>query len=94
MKHTHLLASALTLATLSAQLWAHSANEAAPKTDSGWTAQLSAIAPLAPSSTAPRLSTGNAPGRPRQTGQTLVFGSAPYSTAQEQNILLRVLSWT
>jgi len=36
MKHTHLLASALTLATLSAQLWAHSANEAAPKTDSGW----------------------------------------------------------
>jgi lysophospholipase L1-like esterase len=36
MKHTHLLAGALAVATLAAHLWAHSANEPAPKTDSGW----------------------------------------------------------
>src|SRR5215469_10150433 len=38
--------------------------------------------------------TGRAPGRPRQTGQVCVFGSAPNSTGEAQNILERVLSWT
>ena len=32
------------------------------------------------------LATGNAPGRPRQTGQVCVFGSAPNSVEQPQNI--------
>jgi hypothetical protein len=35
--------------------------------------------------------TGRAPGSPRQTGQTRVFGGAPSkSVAQAQNILLAV----
>ena len=38
--------------------------------------------------------TGRAPGRPRHTGQTLVLGSAPNSTAQPQNIFDRVRSST
>ena len=38
--------------------------------------------------------TGSAPGKPRHTGQVCVFGAAPYSTGQPQNILLRVLSCT
>src|SRR5438270_5891242 len=38
--------------------------------------------------------TGNAPGKPRQTGQVCVFGSAPNSTGEAQNIFERVLSWT
>ena len=41
--------------------------------------------------------TGSAPGSPRQTGQTWVFGGAPSKSAeQEQNILLAVLGrqWT
>src|SRR4029078_10823429 len=38
--------------------------------------------------------TGNAPGSPRQTGQVCVFGSAPNSTGEPQNILDRVLSCT
>jgi hypothetical protein len=38
--------------------------------------------------------TGNMPGMPRQTGQTLLFGDAPaYSREQPQNILLAVRSW-
>ena len=44
------------------------------------------------SSTASRLNTGRAPGRPRQTGHTLVFGSAPKPVGQPQNILVRVPS--
>ena len=42
------------------------------------------------SSTAWRLSTGRAPGRPRHTGQTLVFGGAPKLVGQPQNIFVRV----
>jgi hypothetical protein len=56
--------------------------------------QWSASAALIASSTACRLSTGSAPGRPRQTGQTFVFGSAPNSTGQPQNIFVFVPSWT
>ena len=40
------------------------------------------------------LTTGSAPGRPRQTGQVWVFGSAPNAVAQPQNILLAVPSST
>src|SRR5216683_8430910 len=45
-------------------------------------------------STAFRLSTGRAPGKPKQTGQTLVFGGSPKRVEQEQNILVAVRSWT
>ena len=38
--------------------------------------------------------TGSAPGRPRQTGQVCVFGSAPNVVSQPQNILLAVPSST
>jgi hypothetical protein len=40
--------------------------------------------------------TGNEPGRPRQTGQVCVFGSAPKALTQPQNILDAVFSstWT
>ncbi len=38
--------------------------------------------------------TGSAPGRPRQIGHVCVFGCAPNSTGQAQNIFERVLSWT
>ena len=44
------------------------------------------------SSTAARLSTGSEPGRPRQTGQMLVFGSAPKLLRQPQNSLVTVRS--
>jgi hypothetical protein len=37
---------------------------------------------------------GSAPGRPRQTGQTWVFGGAPKSVAQPQNIFDAVPSST
>src|SRR5579864_5664030 len=45
-------------------------------------------------STAFRFSTGKAPGRPRHTGQTFVFGGSPKRVEQEQKILLAVSSWT
>ena len=45
-------------------------------------------------STACALTTGSAPGRPRQTGQTCVFGSPPNVVEQPQNILLAVPSST
>ncbi len=60
--------------------------------DSALTVQLSASAALMASSTAWRLSTGSAPGKPRQTGQTLVFGAAPKLVGQPQKILVRVAS--
>jgi hypothetical protein len=45
-------------------------------------------------STARALIVGRAPGRPRQTGQTWVFGGAPsYAVEQPQNIFDAVLSW-
>ena len=48
------------------------------------------------SSTARWLSTGSDPGRPRQTGQTLVLGSSPNMLGHPQNSLVAVLSsqWT
>src|SRR4051812_7058251 len=45
-------------------------------------------------SMAARLATGSAPGRPRQTGQTWVLGSAPNAVGQPQNILVLVPSST
>ena len=45
-------------------------------------------------STAFSLTTGRAPGRPRQTGQTWLLGSAPNPVAHPQNILVAVLSST
>ena len=48
--------------------------------------QCSASAALMASSTAWRLSTGSAPGSPRQTGQTLVFGGAPNSRTTAKDL--------
>ena len=45
-------------------------------------------------STALRFTTGSEPGRPRHVGQTCVFGSAPNSVGQPQNILVFVSSST
>ena len=45
-------------------------------------------------SIAARLATGSEPGRPRQTGQTAAFGSAPKPAGQPQNILVTVPSST
>ena len=45
-------------------------------------------------STALALTTGSEPGRPRQTGQTWVLGSAPNAVEQPQNILDAVFSST
>ena len=44
-------------------------------------------------STAPLFSTGSAPGRPRHTGQTCVFGFAPNAALQPQKIFDAVRSW-
>ena len=41
-----------------------------------------------------RFTTGSEPGRPRQTGQTWLLGSAPKAVAQPQNILVLVPSST
>src|SRR5512140_169464 len=60
----------------------------------GRTWQFKASAAMIAISTAWRLRTGRAPGRPRQTGQTLVFGGAPKLVGQPQKILVRVASWT
>ena len=46
------------------------------------------------SRSASSLATGSTPGRPRQTGQTWVFGGAPNSLAQPHHIFDFVLSWT
>ena len=45
-------------------------------------------------SIAAALATGSAPGRPRQTGQVCVFGSAPKVVEQPQNIFEAVPSST
>ena len=46
-----------------------------------------------PSSMARRFGTGNAPGRPRHTGQTIEFGFAPNTRAEQpQNIFVSVAS--
>jgi hypothetical protein len=54
--------------------------------------QFSAIAASVANSTALRLRTGNAPGMPRHTGQTLVFDGAPKRVEQEQKIFDAVRS--
>src|SRR5690349_4450887 len=56
--------------------------------------QFSARAARIARATACSLSAGSAPGRPRQTGHTLLFGGAPNSVEQQQNALVRVESWT
>ena len=56
--------------------------------------QLSASPIRIADSTAVRLTTGIAPGRPRQTGQVCVLGSAPKTVEQPQNIFDAVLSST
>src|ERR1017187_4417144 len=56
--------------------------------------QLRASAALTARSTASRLSTGSAPGKPRQTGHTLALGGAPKLVGQPQKILVAVASWT
>ena len=56
--------------------------------------QFSAIAASVANSTAFRFSTGKAPGMPRQTGQTFVFGAAPKRVEQEQKIFDAVRSCT
>jgi hypothetical protein len=45
-------------------------------------------------SIAARLATGRLPGSPRHTGQVWVFGSAPKSVGQPQNIFVAVPSST
>src|SRR5271156_3106245 len=45
-------------------------------------------------STAFRFSTGKAPGSPRHTGHTFVFGELPKRVEQEQKIFDAVRSWT
>ena len=58
------------------------------------TVQLSASEAEVANSTARALSTGNAPGNPRQTGQTLVLGSDPNLLVQPQKALVAVSSCT
>src|ERR1700687_3097182 len=53
-----------------------------------------AIAPRAANSTALRFSTGKAPGSPRQTGHTFVFGGSPKRVEHEQKIFDAVSSCT
>src|SRR5271163_2115378 len=55
-----------------------------------------AIAARAANSTALRFSTGKAPGSPRQTGHTFVFGGSPKRVEQEQKIFdaVRSCTWT
>src|SRR5437016_1994975 len=56
--------------------------------------QFSASAASTANSTARLFSTGNAPGSPRHTGQTFVFGAAPNLLEHPQNALVWVSSWT
>jgi 2-keto-4-pentenoate hydratase len=53
-----------------------------------------AAARRAPLWTASAFKTGNTPGKPLQTGQILVLGSASQESAlQEQKILVSVFNW-
>jgi hypothetical protein len=64
------------------------------KIDRGAISQLNARPIVRPYWTAWALSTGSAPGRPRQVGQVRVLGGSPKPTSQPQNIFVRVESWT
>ena len=54
--------------------------------------QFNAKAASTANSTAFRFNTGNAPGRPKHTGQTLLLGGSPKRVEHEQKILLAVRS--
>src|SRR6516162_6098086 len=56
--------------------------------------QFNAMPANTANSTPCRFSTGSAPGNPRHTGHTLVFGGLPNSVEQPQKILVLVRSWT
>src|SRR5258708_23449567 len=56
--------------------------------------QFRAIAASVANSTALRFRTGNAPGIPRQTGQTFVLGGSPKRVEQEEKIFEAVSNWT
>src|SRR5918993_270698 len=58
------------------------------------TVQPRAMAPRTANLIASALGTGNAPGKPRHTGHTLVLGGSPNVVRLPQNILVRVRSWT
>src|SRR5580698_9221220 len=58
------------------------------------TSQLRASEASVANSTARLLRTGSAPGKPRQTGQTLVLGGDPKRLTQPQKALVSVRSWT
>src|SRR3954451_21895125 len=60
--------------------------------DSRCSSQPSASAARTPNSTARSFSTGSAPGKPRHTWQSCVFGSAPNRVLQPQKILVAVRS--
>src|SRR5438874_12919811 len=62
--------------------------------DVSFTRQFRAIAANTANSTALRFSTGNAPGNPRQTGQTFVLGGSPNRVEHEQKIFVIVRSCT
>src|ERR1700693_17049 len=55
--------------------------------------QFVARAVFIPNSTAFRVRTGRTPGRPRQTGQTWLFGAAPNEALHPQKSLDRVNIW-
>src|SRR5512142_1928393 len=56
--------------------------------------QLSAMDASVANSTALRFITGSAPGIPRHTGHTFVFGGLPNCVEQPQKIFVFVSSWT
>ena len=64
------------------------------KIDRGASSQPSAIPIIRPLWIDSALTTGSAPGRPRQTSQVRVFGSSPKLSSQPQNIFVRVESCT
>src|SRR5438445_5234802 len=59
-----------------------------------FTREFRAIDANTANSTALRFSTGNAPGNPRQTGQTLVLGGPPNRVEHEQKVFVIVRSCT
>src|SRR5438046_6872965 len=56
--------------------------------------QFSAIASRTANSTALAFNTGSAPGNPRHTGHTFVFGGSPKRVEHPQKIFVAVSSWT
>src|SRR5439155_24376269 len=62
------------------------------KMESSWIRHPSASAARIANSTARRLSTGSAPGNPKHTGHSCVFGSAPNRVLQPQKIFVAVRS--